>query len=113
MREKKEINLVVGANIKRVRERAGLTQERMSEMLGIGVKSLSAIECGAVGISLTLLKKLCMMLHVSSDALIFGEAQQNDTAELAARLSRLTPEQFKIADNMISNLLSAFWMGEE
>jgi len=50
MKDKKELNVLVGINIKREREKAGFTQDQFSEMLGIGSKSLSAIERGVVGI---------------------------------------------------------------
>lgn len=46
MNQKKQINSIVGQNIKREREKAGYTQERFSELIGIGPKSLSAIERG-------------------------------------------------------------------
>ena len=52
MKEKKTINLEIGQNVKHIRENAGLTQERLAELIGLGVKHLSAIECGAVGVSL-------------------------------------------------------------
>lgn len=52
MKEKKPINLEIGQNVKQIRENAGLTQERLAELIGLGVKHLSAIECGAVGVSL-------------------------------------------------------------
>ena len=51
MKEKKPINLEIGQNVKQIRENAGLTQERLAELIGLGVKHLSAIECGAVGVS--------------------------------------------------------------
>ena len=47
MKEKKPINLEIGKNVKQVRENAGLTQECLAELIGLGVKHLSAIECGA------------------------------------------------------------------
>lgn len=46
MNEKKDINVEIGANIKREREKAGFTQERFSEMIHFGVKNLSAAERG-------------------------------------------------------------------
>ena len=61
MKEKKPINLEIGKNVKQVRENAGLTQECLAELIGLGVKHLSAIECGAVGVSLATLKQLCVM----------------------------------------------------
>ena len=85
-----------------------MTQEQLSEMMGIGVKSLSAIERGVVGISLAQLKNVCEMLGESSDALIFGNGNNVDTRDLARRLERLTPEQYHIADGIMTKLLEAF-----
>ena len=42
-KELKELNILIGANIRAAREAAGFTQERFSELIGIGAKSLSAI----------------------------------------------------------------------
>lgn len=76
MKEKKPINIETGQRIKQVREAAGLTQEAFAEMLGLGVKHISAIECGAVGVSLNTIRKICQMLAVSSDAIFAGEYGQ-------------------------------------
>ena len=102
MQEKKEINLEIGARIKAEREKAGLTQERFSELIGLGTKSVSAFERGTVGISFTTLKKICPIL--------FGKCGEspNDVSELAARLERLSPEEYAIARDIIFKLLEAF-----
>lgn len=39
MTDKKEIKLIIGANIKREREKAGYTQNELSELIGIESKS--------------------------------------------------------------------------
>ncbi len=108
MNDKKEIDILVGANIKREREKAGYTQERFSELIGIGPKSLSAAERGVVGVSLSTLLKICQVLSISSDVLLFAESQSNAVQGLAQQLQRLTPEQFEIAENIIYNVLKAF-----
>lgn len=108
MDSKKEINVSIGGNIKKAREKAGLTQEQLSEMIGIGPKSLSAVERGTVGISIATLQKICRILPVSSDSLIFGSDVQNDVKGLAQRLERLTPKQYEIARDMLYMLLNAF-----
>ncbi len=108
MMEKKEINIAIGTNIKQAREQRGMTQERLSEMMGIGVKSLSAIERGVVGISLTQLKNVCTILGVSSDRLIFGPSQNGNVNDLTKRLERLTPAQYAIADAILAKLIEAF-----
>ena len=108
MQEKKTINVEVGANIKAMRERAGLTQEQLSERIGIGVKSLSAIERGTVGVSLTTLRKVCEELSVSSDALLFGAGEENDISDIVACLERMSSEQLELTREMMRVLLSAF-----
>ena len=86
MQEKKEINIEIGARIKAEREKVGLTQERFSELIGLGPKSVSAFERGTVGISFVTLKKICRVLSVSSDQILFGQPEQskNDLDELTA-----------------------------
>lgn len=88
MQEKKQINVEIGARIKEEPEKAGLTQERFSELIGLGSKSVSAFERGTVGISFTTLKKL------------------------SKRLERLSPRQYAIAKEIVLKLLEAFSLEE-
>lgn len=113
MKEKKDINILVGANIKREREKAGYTQERFSEMIGIGTKSLSAIERGTVGVSLSLLVKICNTLCISSNVLLFEGTPRNDVQSITERLERLNPHQFDIANSVICKLFEAFSLDNE
>lgn len=105
---RKDLNILVGANIKREREKAGFTQDQFSELLGIGSKSLSSIERGVVGVSLTTLLKICDALHISANALLYEQAQKNDANSITMQLQRLSPEQFQIASDVITNLIKAF-----
>lgn len=57
MREKKDINIYIGNEIRIARERAGLTQEQFGEMVSLGTKNISAIERGVTGITISTLKK--------------------------------------------------------
>ena len=114
MQEKKQINIEIGARIKEEREKAGLTQERFSELIGLGPKSVSAFERGTVGISFTTLKKICQVLSVSSDQILFGQREQseNDLSELSRQLERLSPRQYAIAEEIVLKLLEAFSLEE-
>lgn len=113
MKDKKEINVLLGMNIQRERERMGWTQERFSEMIDMGEKNLSAIECGAKGVSLSTLLKICNTLHVSSDVLLFEQAEKNDVESLTTQLERLSPEQFRIVSDVVYKLMEAFSLGEK
>lgn len=81
-------------------------------MIGLGPKSISAIERGTVGVSLTTLKKISTVLSVSSDILLFDAAPKNDISSIASRLERLTPKQYSIAESMLSSLLEALSLDE-
>lgn len=105
---RKDLNVLIGANIKREREKAGFTQDQFSELLGIGSKSLSSIERGVVGVSLTTLLRICEILHISANVLLYEQAQRNDADSIALQLNRLSAEQFKIASNVMTNLMKAF-----
>lgn len=48
-REKKDINIQVGARLKRIRENAGYSQAQFAEMLGIGDEHYRKLENGSTG----------------------------------------------------------------
>ena len=112
MKDKKELNVLVGINIKREREKAGFTQDQFSEMLGIGSKSLSAIERGVVGISLTTLLKVCDILSVSTNTILKENCEKNDIQNITDQLERLTHSQLEIAEDMLNKLIKAFALEE-
>ena len=113
MDSKKELNILIGNNIKRERSKAGYTQEEFSELIGIGTKSLSAVERGTVGISLVTLLKICKVLSISSNSLLCENSHKNDVQSITERLERLTPEQFSIANDILCKVLSAFALEEQ
>ena len=108
MKPKKQINIDIGARVKQAREEAGLTQDTFAEMIGLGVKHISAIECGAVGLSLTSLQTICNALAISSDALLFGDVVKNDVESLSRKLERLPQPEYKIVKDVVGKLLEAF-----
>ena len=105
---RKDLNVLVGANIKREREKAGFTQDQFSELLGIGSKSLSSIERGVVGVSLATLLRICEILHISANVLLYEQTQKNDADSIALQLKMLSSEQFEIASDVMTNLIKAF-----
>lgn len=109
MSEKKEINVHIGNKIRSARETAGLTQEKFSELVNLAPKNISDIERGVVGVSVASLVRICDVLSVSSDSLLFAEKEdRNNVAKLAERLEKLTPQQYEIASAVINKLFEAF-----
>lgn len=114
MREKKTINVEIGRRVKAAREAAGITQERLAELVQLGPKNVSAIERGMAGISVGTMKRICEALSVSADMLFF-DAKDGDNAVqiLADRLKTLSPEQLDIAGRMLNTLFEAFSFTKE
>ena len=105
MREKKEINVQVGHQIRKAREAAGLTQERFAELIGISPQNVSCVERGLAGVSLTVLRRMCEVIRVSSDLLLMGDLGDNDVETLAARLRQLPTEQFRVVQEILNRVL--------
>ena len=53
MREKKQINIEIGEQIRAAREQARLTQEQLAEAIDVSVQFVSDLERGVVGVSLS------------------------------------------------------------
>ena len=120
MKEKKPINIEVGQNIKLLREAAGMTQEGFAELVNLGVKHISAIECGAVGISLSTMKRMCSVLSVPADALLFGVRAAGEPGErgtdaqlLASRLAQLPDREFYAVKEVLDKVLEAMAVAKE
>ena len=108
MREKKELNVRIGNQVRIAREAAGLTQDRFAELVSLATKNVSDIERGVVGISVATLIRICETLSISSDSILFDEGIGNDAHGISERLSNLPPEQFEIAVDIINKLFEAF-----
>lgn len=61
----------MGQKIQLARKEAGYTQDELAELLDINPKNLSAVERGALGLSIERLCTISMALHVSVDSLLF------------------------------------------
>lgn len=108
MRDKKEINIHIGNEIRIARERAGLTQQQFGEMVSLGTKNVSDIERGVAGITISTLKRICEKLSISSDLIVFGDQDKNDVEYLADRLARLPADQFEAVETFLNRTFELF-----
>lgn len=102
MAEKKQDNIQIGLRVKQAREAAGLTQERLAELIDVTAQFLSGVERGAVGLSVPVLRRLCSVLLVSSDFILEGGTEAADVTGIAARLSRLPPEHLENVEAIVN-----------
>lgn len=112
MREKKEINIKIGEQVKIARESAKFTQEQLAEKLEISPQYISDLERGVVGISVQTLKNLCTILCVKSDRILFGETDNSSTIILE-RFKSLSKEQIILLSEIIDKYIKAISIERE
>lgn len=106
MRPKKQINVEIGANIQAAREKAGYTQEKLSELIGVSPNHMSAIERGVSAVSLDALRTICGLFAVSADSIIFGRENPSDEMNnIARQLARVNPKYKPQISKLLSDLL--------
>ena len=102
-KKKKEINILVGENIRFYREKMHISREDLAELIGVTPRFLADVELGFVGVSLTNIKKLCEVLGVSADRLLWDRGAEK--VELSERLSHVPPEYMGVIDELIQKQL--------
>ena len=102
----------IGSNIRTARKRADLTQEEMSELIGVTSQYLSDLERGLVGTSIYTLMRICIELNVSSDFILFGRSSENSTANatLIEKIQRLPKHKAEIVERNFDIFLEAINM---
>ena len=102
----------IGSNIRTARKRADLTQEELSEKVGVTPQYLSDLERGLVGPSVPTLVRICTILNVSSDFILFGKGDASDdsNATLIERLQRLPKYKADMVETSLNLLLEAMDM---
>jgi len=91
--------------IRKAREALGYTREKFAEKLDVSVSYLAELERGRTGISVRLLTKVCNVLGLSADYVLFGEERENNTMRLDA-IRRVDKKYLPLLDKVIAELLS-------
>ncbi len=108
-KEKKEINIIVGENIRKYREQCGYSREKLAELIGISPRFLADAETGFVGVSLTNIKKLCEILGVSADRLLWT----NDTPlSLDEKISHIDKKYLPYIEDLLQKQLEIIALTE-
>ncbi len=107
MREKKEINIQIGEQIKLAREAARLTQEALAERIDVSPQYISDLERGVVGVSIATLKRICTALGVSSDRILFGAESHNRAVALADQCRGLAESEFRLLSEIVERYVAA------
>ncbi|QNM06848.1 helix-turn-helix domain-containing protein [Qiania dongpingensis] len=97
----KEDAEAIGRRIRAVRKSEGLTQEKLSEILSVGVGHMGKAERGKETLSTSVLIKFCLEFHVSLDELILGTRLKSEAPEQIPPIYRSgIPELLEGCDEM-------------
>ena len=113
MKERKELNILIGGRIQKAREASGYTQEKLADKVGVSIQYISDLERGVVGTSVPTLIKICNTLCVSSDYILMGKDETQDISSVEGRLNNLSPDEIQIIEKGISLMIEAFQMREK
>lgn len=90
-------------NLKTARIRAGLTEEKMAEKLGISRATLSNYECGKTRVPHTVIEGYCEYCNVSPNFIFYGEEDVHD--ELYTLLKELPRNMQQLFTQLIKLIL--------
>lgn len=107
MKERKELNVQIGQRVRKARETAGYTQEKVSDLIDVSPQFYSDMERGVVGASLATIVKLCDTLGASADYILMGRESEGELPASFDRLKYLTPSQLELVERGVSVLLEA------
>lgn len=101
---------IVGERLKKARLDKKLTQENLSEQLGISVAFLSKVERGNSHVNLKRLSEICDILGVTEGYILNGSSDSSHfylSSEFTNTLNKASPEKqkliYKIAKVIVDN----------
>ena len=111
MREVMElIEVLIGKRIKEQRKKNKLTQEQLSEKLGISKNHLSAIERGVYRVQIETLVMIINCLGCTADDLfcdVIDKGYMTKSSRLSEKIEKLSPEEqnriLAVVDTLVEN----------
>ena len=94
----------MGMRISGRRKELNLTQEKLSERMGVSLQTISCIELGKKAIRPENLANLCLHLNVSADYILYGKRDEQQMLDIVSKLSTLSSEEYNIVENLVTFL---------
>lgn len=99
---------IIGKNIARYREAAGLTQATLAEKIGISTAFVSRVERGQKKMKVETLYATAKVLNVSVDALLSTESSAEQLANINQLLAGQSDEYLEGIERMIRVCIEEF-----
>lgn len=97
--ETKDLAAVIGTNIRRYRDKAGLTQAQLAEKIGVGNAFISRVERGS---------KLMKLEKLYLTALLFSENGSSHMSNIQRMLADCSPEFLSGIEDVIRACIQHF-----
>ena len=91
--------------IRSARESAGYTREKFAELLDVSTSYMAEVERGRTGVSVKTLVKICNVLGLSADYILFGKERDIDSV-LIDKIHRLDDKYLPLLDKILIELLA-------
>lgn len=108
-KKNKKFHMDFGSRVRTIREQAGLTREQLAEMIERSPTFVADVERGSVGVSIQTLIKICEVLNISSDRLLWDKISKTSFDE---RLQFLDEDYIPIIDKAIQNQIALIRLAE-
>ncbi len=99
--DKKTFRMQIGKNIAMLREKAGYTQETLSEKIDVSRSFLAHVEQGERSFSSYKLKILADTLHVSMDSIYYGPSREMKAKEIMKELEDMSTDELEAVHQII------------
>ena len=111
--DKKELNALIGENIKAIREQIGYTQERFAELIDVSAQYISDVERGNVGISIVTLKEISEITSISSDSILKSKCNYNDVTLITEQLANVDGKYIGPLKIIVNKYLEAIAISQQ
>ena len=91
----------MGQRIMIRRKALRMTQEELSEKLGVSTQMISNLELGKKAIRPENLARVCEVLSLSADFVLTGSNTKTAVDVVAEKLTQLTAEELKLVSDMV------------
>nr|WP_137940460.1 helix-turn-helix transcriptional regulator [Chitinivorax sp. B] len=102
------ITMQLATRLIQLRKQKGLSQQALADAVGLHVTQIKRYESGATQPSLEALKKIALTFGVSTDSLLFDEAERGPSDELRLQfeaVSHLPPEEQRVVREVLESLI--------
>lgn len=108
MVEKDELMQQIGNNVRKYRMERKMTQRQLADLINCDNSAITRIEGGARLMSVPTLRAIAQALHVSCDALVFGDCSEVHISNIASMLQGQSQESLEHIERIVELLLREY-----